>query len=78
MCDKENRDVADRVPAKDRVTNIDIAGFVISIISHIVDVGFDCNLAFRYYKSNEYDAFLATLGFILVPALINTAFSLRM
>ncbi|KAF5274106.1 hypothetical protein FQR65_LT04504 [Abscondita terminalis] len=79
MCNKEiARDQVDRLPSKDRVGDLDIAGFVISIISHIVDVGLDSNLAYRYYSSNQIECFLATLGFILVPALINTAFSIRM
>ncbi|KAK4884790.1 hypothetical protein RN001_001061 [Aquatica leii] len=79
MCNKEiTRDEVDRLPSKDRVNDLDIAGFVISIISHIVDVGLDSNLAYRYYSSNQIECFLATLGFILVPALINTAFSIRM
>lgn len=79
MCDKENNvDEVDRLPSKDRVTDLDIAGFIISIISHIVDVGLDCNLAYRYYDEDKMECFLATLGFILVPALINTAFSIRM
>ncbi|KAJ8925488.1 hypothetical protein NQ315_009326 [Exocentrus adspersus] len=76
MCDSD-KDEVDRIPSKDRATNWDIAGFVISIISHIVDVFFDCNLAYRYYMINQ-SYFLATLAFIIIPAIINTAFSLRM
>lgn len=79
MCSREEgRDETDRLPSKDRVTNWDIAGFVISIISHLIDVGLDCNLAFRYYSTDEFLYFSATVGFILIPALINTAFSIRM
>lgn len=82
MCSREvGRDEVDRLPSKDRVTNWDIAGFVISIVSHLVDVGLDCNLAYRYYISgsdNNHAYFIATVGFILIPALINTAFSVRM
>ncbi|KAK5648238.1 hypothetical protein RI129_003130 [Pyrocoelia pectoralis] len=79
MCrNKIARDEVDRLPSKDRVSDLDIAGFVISIISHIVDVGLDSNLAYRYYANNQIECFLATLAFILVPALINTAISIRM
>lgn len=79
MCSREEgRDEIDRLPSKDRVTNWDIAGFVISIVSHLVDVGLDCNLAYRYYSNEDILYFLATVGFILIPALINTAFSVRM
>lgn len=77
MCDIE-RDEIDRIPSKDRATNWDIAGFVISIISHIADVGFDCSLAYRYYFYNELKYFFTTLAFIIIPAIINTAFSIRM
>lgn len=72
------RDEPDRLPSKDRVTNWDIAGFIISIISHLVDVVFDCNLAYRYYINGDFGYFFTTVGFILIPALINTAFSIRM
>ncbi|XP_050296252.1 XK-related protein 7-like [Anthonomus grandis grandis] len=71
-------DEIDRLPSNDRATNWDIAGFVISIISHVVDVFFDCNLAYRYYLHGSVEYFLATVAFILIPALINTAFSVRM
>lgn len=74
---ESDKDEADRIPSRDRVTNWDIAGFIISITSHIVDVFFDCNLAYRYYMINE-SYFFATLAFIIIPAIINTAFSLRM
>ncbi|KAJ8967408.1 hypothetical protein NQ314_002915 [Rhamnusium bicolor] len=78
MCESD-KDEVDQIRSKDRATNWDIASFIISIISHIVDVFFDCNLAYRYYKMpNSGGYFLATLAFILIPAIINTAFSLRM
>ncbi|XP_018327856.1 XK-related protein 6 [Agrilus planipennis] len=79
MCERENyADEVDRLPSKDRATYCDIFGFIISIISHIVDIGLDCNLAYTYYRSNQMPYFFATVGFIAVPALINTAFSVRM
>ncbi|XP_969920.2 XK-related protein 6 [Tribolium castaneum] len=71
-------DVVDQLPSVDRVTNWDIAGFVISIISHILDVIFDCNIAYRYYVHQQFAYFFTTLGFILVPAFVNTVFSIRM
>lgn len=78
MCNDNERDEIDRLPSKDRANNWDIAGFVISIISHLVDVFFDCNLAYRYYLNGSLGYFFTTLGFILIPAIINTGFSLRM
>lgn len=71
-------DTTDYIPSKDRVTNWDIAGFVISIINHLVDVGFDLNLAYQYYIGEDPAYFYITLAFILIPALVNTAFSIRM
>lgn len=76
--ESQQKDETDRLPPSDRVTYWDIAGFVISITSHIVDVGLDCNLAVRYYLSDQKAYFLTTVAFILIPALINTAFSIRM
>lgn len=72
------RDVVDQLPSLDRVTNWDIAGFVISIISHLLDVIFDCNIAYRYYDHQQFAYFFTTLAFILIPAFINTVFSIRM
>lgn len=74
----DDKDEIDRLPSQDRATNWDIAGFIISIISHIIDVFFDCNLAYRYYLNNSIGYFFTTVGFILLPAVINTGFSLRM
>lgn len=73
-----HKDETDRLPSRDRATYWDEAGFIISILSHIIDVGLDCNLAVRYYLSNQIVYFYTTLAFILIPAVINTAFSLRM
>ncbi|XP_017773404.1 PREDICTED: XK-related protein 7 [Nicrophorus vespilloides] len=78
MCETEAVDQVDRLPSRDRVTKWDIAGFIISIISHLVDLIFDCNLAYRYYTDNQIQYFYITLVFILVPAMVNTCFSIRM
>lgn len=72
------RDEIDRIPSKDRATYWDIVGFVISIASHLIDVIFDVNLAYRYYIASNLGYFFTTLAFILIPAFINTAFSIRM
>lgn len=79
MCDiVEESDEVDRLPSKDRATYWDIAALTISIASHLFDIGLDCNLAYRYYMNEHIYYFIFTLGFILVPAFINTAFSIRM
>ncbi|CAG9860072.1 unnamed protein product [Phyllotreta striolata] len=77
MCNTD-RDETDRIPSNDRATNWDVAGFIFSIISHILDVVFDCNVAYRYYINNNVPYFCATLSFIIIPAIINTIFSVRM
>lgn len=77
MCEMDHDEV-DRIPSKDRATHWDIAALVISISSHLIDIGLDCNLAYRYYMNEHIFYFIFTLGFILVPAFINTAFSIRM
>lgn len=80
MCnnDVQHQDTVDYIPSKDRATNWDIAGFVISIVSHLVDVGFDLSLAYQYYLGEHPIYFYLTLAFILIPALVNTAFSIRL
>lgn len=77
MCNSD-RDEIDRIPSKDRATNWDVAGFIFSIISHLLDILFDCNVAYRYYAYNDLAYFFATLSFIIIPAIINTIFSVRM
>lgn len=68
----------DGIAVNDRVTRWDIIALVISITSHCCDVIFDYILAFGYLRQNFIPYFWFTLGFILVPAFINTAFSIRM
>lgn len=48
------------------------------VISHFVDLGVDINVAVRYYLSNMMTEFGWTLAFILLPAFVNTAVSVRM
>lgn len=78
MCNDVEKDEIDRIRSQDRATICDIVGFVVSIISHLADVVTDCNLAYQYYLNDNIGYFFATLGFILIPAVINTGFSLRM
>ena len=80
MFESEGRtvDTVDYIPSRDRATNWDIAGFVISIVSHLVDIVLDLVLAYNYYTNGKIIYFFATVGFILIPAMVNTAFSVRM
>lgn len=61
-----------------RVTNFDIFLLIVSILSHIVDVALDINLAYRYYRHQQTVYFLLTVVFILFPAFVNTGISIRM
>jgi len=50
----------------------------VSIVSHIIDVGLDINIAYRYFHSGQSVYFILTMVFILFPALVNTIISMRM
>lgn len=71
-------DETDKPPSNFRVTKLDIFGLVYSIIVHIVDVGFDINLAYHYFKGGLFVYFILTIFFMFAPALLITLLSLRM
>lgn len=71
-------DDVDFVPNNGHVTNFDILVLVVSIISHIIDIGLDINLAYRYFHSGRSEYSILTVIFILFPALVNTVISVRM
>lgn len=73
-----DNDEPDRIPSKDRVTDWDIIVLVISILSHVIDVGFDINLAYQYYNTQNLLYFILTVGCILLPSCVNTVFSFKM
>ena len=73
-----NEDVLDYAPKRRHVTNWDIFFLFTSIISHIIDIGFDIFVAYRYYRNKKMESFILTVIFILFPAFINTAVSLNM
>jgi hypothetical protein len=74
-CDMDD---VDFVPNNAHVTNFDILVLTVSIISHIIDIGLDINLAYRYFHSGRREYFIITVIFILFPALVNTVISVRM
>lgn len=49
----------------------------LSIITFILDLYFHCWIAYVYYLEKQGVYFVLTLVFIIVPALITTAFSMR-
>lgn len=73
-----NFDVTDYAPNNFHVTYLDITSLVISVISHLVDVGFDVHVAYIYYSDREFIFFGLTLLFILFPAFVNSVVSTRM
>jgi len=50
---------------------------LLSITTFVLDVGFDSWLAYFYYRQGQGAYFALTLTFLIFPALITTAFSLR-
>ncbi|CAD0205250.1 unnamed protein product [Chrysodeixis includens] len=71
-------DETDRMPDKISVTNLDIIMYVVAIVGHFVDLGLDINIAVRYSLARMMTEFGWTLAFILIPAFVNTAVSIRM
>ncbi|XP_063897464.1 XK-related protein 6 [Helicoverpa armigera] len=71
-------DETDRMPDKITITNLDLFMYMVAIIGHFVDLGLDINVAVRYSIARKMTEFGWTLAFILVPAFINTAVSIRM
>jgi hypothetical protein len=71
-------DDVDFIPNNAHVTNFDILALIVSIISHIVDIGLDINLAYRYFHSGRTEYFILTLLFIFFPAFVTTVISISM
>lgn len=73
-----SHDEPDRIPKNIRITNLDLFMYVVAIVGHFVDLGLDINIAVRYSFSRKMMEFGWTLVFILLPAFVNTAVSIRM
>lgn len=71
-------DEPDRMPDKINIRNLDIIMYVVAILGHFVDLGLDINIAVRYSLAGMVTEFGWTLAFILIPAFVNTAVSIRM
>lgn len=71
-------DEPDRMPNRIHVKRRDIFMYVVAIVGHFVDLGLDINVAVRYFLAKRVTEFGWTLAFILIPAFINTAVSIRM
>ncbi|XP_023954974.2 XK-related protein 6 [Bicyclus anynana] len=71
-------DEPDRMPTNITVTNLDLLMYMVAIVGHLVDLGLDINVAVRYCVAGMVTEFALTLLFILMPAFVNTAVSIRM
>ncbi|CAG9793128.1 unnamed protein product [Diatraea saccharalis] len=71
-------DEPDRMPDKITITNLDILLYTFAIVGHFVDLGLDINVAIRYFFAKKMMEFGWTIAFILLPAFVNTAVSIRM
>lgn len=54
-----------------------IPTILLSIVTFVLDLYLYCWLAYIYYSDDKNTFFTLTLSFILVPALISSAFSMR-
>ncbi|XP_031833264.1 XK-related protein 6 [Nomia melanderi] len=67
------------IPLKNpRISWLDIAFLVSSILMHIIDMGFDINLVVRYLIAGKITYFISTTAFIFIPSFINVIISRRM
>ncbi|XP_020293956.1 XK-related protein 6-like [Pseudomyrmex gracilis] len=71
-------DVVDRPANNLHISNFDIFLLGSSIFTHIVDMGFDYNVAFQYLFRGKTIYFVWTMCLILIPSLINVIISKRM
>lgn len=73
-----SQDETDRIPKNITISNLDLIMYVVAIVGHLVDLGLDINVAVRYSLAQKMMEFGWTLTFILLPAFVNTAVSIRM
>ena len=71
-------DVLDMPSKKADVSNFDIFCLLMSIVTHIIDLAFDINVAYQYLSCEQYSHFTLTILFILIPSLINNVISFIM
>lgn len=71
-------DEPDKLPRDLSITYWDLIALVIAIVSHVVDVCIDFNVAYQYYRYEKLTYFVLTVIFIAVPSIINTYMSLKM
>lgn len=75
---RHSYDETDRTPDNIDISRVDIFMYIVAILGHFVDIGVDINIAVQYYLLQHLVEFGWTLVFILLPAFVNTAVSVRM
>lgn len=75
---KSDQDEPDELPKDLNISLWEICTLIFAIVTHIVDVGIDYNVAWQYYIGNQLDYFILTIIFIAVPSIINVYTSLKM
>ena len=70
-------DQANESPDTMQFTGFDIFLLIFSMTTYLVDLGMDIYVACMYYKTGYISYASLTLVFVIVPALIMSAFSLR-
>jgi len=71
-------DEPDKLPRDLSITYWDLIALVIAIVSHVVDVCIDFNVAYQYYRYEKLTYFMLTVVFIAIPSIINIYMSLKM
>lgn len=71
-------DEPDKLPSDLSISYWDLIALVLAIVSHVIDVCIDFNVAYQYYRFEKFNYFVLTIIFIAVPSIINTYMSLKM
>lgn len=75
---RSDLDEPDKLPTDLSISYWDLIGLIFAIITHIIDVCIDFNIAYQYYRYEKFIYFVLTIIFIAVPSIINTYMSLKM
>jgi len=75
---KSGLDEPDELPKDLTISFWDLITLVLAIVSHVIDVCIDYNVAYQYYRYEKLQYFILTIIFIVVPSIINTYMSLKM
>lgn len=77
-CQNDAYDETDKLPIVKKISDIYLYGVILSIVTHVLDIILDFNLAYQYYRYNEHTYFIFTIVFTLIPSVIVSLVSARM